>query len=137
MNKNGIFMRNAGAIKWQTNKEKHCTLATLLYRAVIFPCVQQLIIFLCVCPAFWKASMSWEWGWCLVPSMEKRFDRRKNRISLFFGESPHFFTGLQIFLYQGLAGLGTPFACSTHYYRFCSDENADYIIHLPTVSISG
>ena len=38
--------------------------------------------------------------------MEERFDRGKNRISLFFVESPDFFfMGLQIFLYQGLAGL--------------------------------
>ena len=33
-------------------------------------------------------------------------DREKIRISLFFIESPDFFfMGLQIFLYQGLAGL--------------------------------
>ena len=37
--------------------------------------------------------------------MEKGLNREKNRISLFFVESPDFFMGLQIFLYQGLAGL--------------------------------
>ena len=47
-------------------------------------------------------SRPWEWGWCLVPSMEKGFDRVKNRMSLFFVESPDFFfMGLQISFTRG------------------------------------
>ena len=37
--------------------------------------------------------------------MEKGFDQGKNRISLFFVQSPDFFMGLQIFLYWKLVGL--------------------------------
>ena len=42
----------------------------------------------------------------LVSSSRDGFDQgKKNRISLFFVKSPDFFMGLQISLYQGLAGL--------------------------------
>ena len=42
-------------------------------------------------------------GWCLVPSMEKGFDRGlKNRISLFFVESPDFFHGSPDFRLPGV-----------------------------------
>ena len=67
-------------------------------------------VFLNVCLPFWKGSRPWEWGWCLVPSRKRGqtgFDQGKNGISIFFFYriSRFVFMGLQIFIYQGLAGL--------------------------------
>ena len=81
--------------------EKNTVLITLLYRAVIFAGVQWLV--LRVCLPIGKGNRPWEWGWCLVPSMEKGFDRGlKNRISLFFVESPDFFHGSPDFPLPGV-----------------------------------
>ena len=63
-NKNGKLTRNACAIKWKTNKEEHCSyffVPSCDFRL----CSINLIVFLRVCPPFWKGSRPWERG--LIP----------------------------------------------------------------------
>ena len=54
-NKNGKLTRNAGAIKWKTNKEEHCSYFFRPNCDFRF-CSINWIIFLRVCPPFWKGT---------------------------------------------------------------------------------
>ena len=56
-----------------------------------------LIVPLRVCPPFWMGDRPGKWGWCPVLAIEKGFDQGKNRISLFFVESPDFFSWVSRF----------------------------------------
>ena len=63
-NKNGKLTRNACAINWKTNKEEHCSYF-FVPSCVFRLCSINLIVFLRVCPSFWKGSRPWERG--LIP----------------------------------------------------------------------
>ena len=87
--------------------KKKTVLTAFLYRAVIFPCVQQLIVFLRVRPdratqrlhclsANLKGEQALEMKLVSGVSMEKGFDRGKNRISLIFLSRFSFTRGWQV-----------------------------------------